>query len=104
LGIFGGNLSYSIALMVPNTLNGFRVNNSKPLQRSGDLPSRISVQIIVRNRSPKPGYPYGLPAVTSMVAYKNSLTKNFNRLPTQSKPGYKGKRLNPASPLLASIR
>jgi hypothetical protein len=55
------------------------VNYNQPLRGSASKASGISVQIIVRKRPANPGGALALLAVNSMAAYKNYLTKIFNR-------------------------
>jgi hypothetical protein len=79
LGIFGGNLLYTYALMMPIRLNAFGVNHNQPFRIPVPKASRISVQIIVRIWPENPGGTPVLLAATSMAACKNCQTKNFNR-------------------------
>jgi hypothetical protein len=79
LGIFGGNLLYYIALMVPICLNAFGVNHNQPLRISTTRELRISVQNLVRTWPENARLNPLLLAATSMAACKNYLTKNFNR-------------------------
>jgi hypothetical protein len=79
LGIFGGNLLYILALMMPISLTAFGVKYNHPFRISALKASRISVQIIVLIwREDCEGADVFL-ASTSMVAWENYLTKNFNR-------------------------
>ena len=79
LVIFGGNLLYIHALMMPISLTAFGVNYNQPLRRLAPKPSSISVQIIVRIWPATTGSAPILLAATSMAVCINYLTKIFNR-------------------------
>jgi hypothetical protein len=65
--------------MMPIALNGQRVSNGKPFQRSAELASWILVQIIVLIRPQSPDIFRVSGERSSATACQNCPAKNFNR-------------------------